>query len=42
MDILLYLLIKLSEAVLGVLLSKLIEWVLSDRKPNPPEPNQDK
>ena len=41
MDIILYLLLKLGEALVGVLFKKLIEWLLRDRNPNPPEQNKD-
>jgi hypothetical protein len=39
MDFILWLLIKFGEALVGVLFKKLIEWLLRDRNPNPP--NQD-
>lgn len=41
MDFIFWLLIQFGEALLDVLLTKLVEWLLSDRNPNCPEQDKD-
>jgi hypothetical protein len=41
MDFIFWLLIQFGEALLDVLLTKLVEWLLSDRNPNRPEQDKD-